>query len=84
MKPCLDWWKDREDSKYSWSVDAKGLIGRNDSGQVTSCNLDIRNPHVAGQIDHRSPLEIVESIELKEKKITSIMTDIKHTLSEIV
>lgn len=83
MKPCLDWWTSREESKFSWNIRAQELIETDEYGEVISCNLDQKNPYAAGQIDHRSPLEIVRSIENKEKKIISIIADIKRKLSEI-
>ena len=59
------------------------LIETDDAGRISACNLDLKNPNATGVVDHRTPLEIVESIEVKEQRILSIMGDIKRTLSEM-
>ena len=49
-----------------------------------ACNLDIKNPHSGEIVDHRSTTEIVDSIIEKERRIFSIMDEIKATLTEEV
>ena len=63
-------------------MDAKGLVQRDEQGRVTACNLDLKNPHSGETVDHRSPTEIVDSIIDKERRILSIMDEIKATLAE--
>ena len=82
LKPCLDWWKAREENEQAWKVYGPTLIEADDAGRIVGCNLDLKNPNAGGVIDHRTPLEIVESIEAKEQRILAIMGDIKRTLSE--
>lgn len=83
LQPCLDWWKARELNNQAWKVKGKDLIETDDAGRVIGCNLDIKNPNTTGVVDHRTPLEIVESIEAKEKRVLAIMGDVRRTLSEL-
>jgi type I restriction enzyme M protein len=83
MRPCLDWWNEREENDRAWKVSGADLIEIDSSGQVVSCNLDLKNPILAGAIDHRAPYEILESLETKERRILAIIGDIKRTLSEM-
>lgn len=83
LKPCLDWWNAREENEQAWKVHGPDLIETDDAGRISACNLDLKNPNATGVVDHRTPLEIVESIEVKEQRILSIMGDIKRTLSEM-
>lgn len=83
LQPCLDWWKARELNKQAWKVKGKDLIETDDTGRVIACDLDIKNPNTGEVIDHRTPLEIVESIEAKERRVLSILDDVRRTLSEL-
>ena len=83
LKPCIDWWNAREENEQAWKVHGPDLIETDDAGRISACNLDLKNPNATGVVDHRTPLEIVESIEVKEQRILSIMGDIKRTLSEM-
>lgn len=83
LKPCLDWWNAREENKQAWKVHGPDLIETDAAGRLIACNLDLKNPNAGGVIDHRTPFEIVESIEAKEQRILAIMSDIKRTLSEM-
>ncbi len=83
LQPCLNWWNAREPSEQAWKVKGKDLIETDESGRVIACNLDIKNPSTSGFVDHRTPLEIVESIEAKEKRVLAIMGDVRRMLSEM-
>lgn len=83
LQPALDWWNTRETNAQAWLVKGQSLIETDDTGRVTGCNLDQKNPIVSGVIDHRTPLEIIDSIEASEHRILAIVSEIKHTLSEM-
>ncbi|WP_259781037.1 class I SAM-dependent DNA methyltransferase [Aestuariispira ectoiniformans] len=83
LKPCLNWWYTREENEQAWKVHGPDLIKTDETGRVVDCNLDLKNPNAGGTVDHRTPLEIVESIDAKEQRILAIMDDIKRTLSEM-
>ena len=57
---------------------------RDDAGRVTACNLDLKNPHSEDPEDHRSPVEIIDAIIAKERRVLEIMDEIKATLAEPV
>ena len=83
LQPALDWWNTRETNAQAWLVKGQSLIETDDTGRVIGCNLDQKNPIVSGVIDHRTPLEIIDSIEASEHRILAIVSEIKHTLSEM-
>lgn len=82
LQPCLDWWGNRDENERTWKAHGPDLIKRDDDGKITDCNLDIKNPHSGEVIDHRPPEEIVESIVEKERRILTIMDEIKAVLAE--
>ncbi len=83
LQPALDWWNTRETNAQAWLVKGQSLIETDDTGRVIGCNLDQKNPIVSGVIDHRTPLEIIDRIEASEHRILAIVSEIKHTLSEM-
>ena len=83
LQPALDWWNARETNAQAWLVKGQSLIETDDTGRVIGCNLDQKNPIVSRVIDHRTPLEIIDSIEASEHRILAIVSEIKHTLSEM-
>lgn len=54
-----------------------GIVERNDDGNVTACNLDIKNPHLGDIKDHRNPGEIMDSIIERERELLGLMEEIK-------
>lgn len=83
LQPCLEWWNTREENEQAWKVHGPDLVKTDEDGRIIACNLDLKNPNTASVVDHRTPLEIVESIDAKEQRILSIMGDIKRTLSQM-
>ncbi len=79
---CRSWWREREENERAWKVSVGGLIGRNDDGNVTTCNLDIKNPHADEVEEHREPLEIVDAIIGRERAILAIMDELKSELAD--
>ena len=83
LQPCLDWWTARAPNEQAWKIKGIDLIETDEAGRVIACNLDEKNPNAGGVIDHRTPLEIVDSISAKEERILGIVSDIKRTLTEL-
>ncbi len=83
MNSCLQWWDAREKTECAWKVHGPDFVTTDEAGRVLTCNIDLKNPHVQGELDHREPLQIANDIEAKEEHILSIVSDIKRTLSEI-
>ncbi len=81
LADCRAWWCDRQENERAWKISAEGLIRRDDDGNATACNLDIKNPHTAEVEDRREPLEIVESIIERERQIRSLMEAMKREVA---
>ena len=80
---CRRWWRDRKENECSWKISADGLIVRNDEGNVTGCNLDIKNPHAREVKDQRKALEIVNTIIERESEIFALMDELKSELANL-
>jgi len=73
FKPCLAWWKKREENDRAWKVPAKELIASN-------CNLDRKNPNGPPDLQHLPPEELAATIIKGEESIAALMNEIKETL----
>jgi type I restriction enzyme M protein len=76
---CIKWFhlKRRRDTDQAWRVQASDVLKYDGEGTLTSCNLDIRNPHSKESLEHLSPEQLAEDILLNERRITEIMEEIK-------
>lgn len=72
---CVAWWQAREESDRAWKVPAAELL-------ANGCNLDLKNPRGAVDLEHLPPEQLVESILEKERRIVELLNDIKALLSE--
>ena len=82
--PLLAWWKDRKDGPQAWRVKASDVLKYEGSGsekRLVSCNLDIKNPNAAPDLEHLPPEQLVEDILTKERRIIEIMEEIKTLLA---
>ncbi|MGH2586798.1 MAG: N-6 DNA methylase, partial [Dehalococcoidia bacterium] len=70
---CQAWWGKREENERTWKVPAADILAHN-------CNLDIKNPNAAQDLEHLPPEQLVESILEKEQRIATIMTEIREML----
>jgi type I restriction enzyme M protein len=75
FKPCLEWWKQREENGRAWKVPAAELL-------ANGCNLDRKNPHAKEDITHLPPEQLAASILEKERRIAELMDKIKALLKE--
>ncbi len=75
FKPCLEWWKKRQENEQAWKVPAADLL-------VTGCNLDRKNPSVKEDITHLLPKKLAASILEKEQRIAEILGNIQKLLAE--
>jgi type I restriction enzyme M protein len=73
--PLLAWWPKRKENEHAWKVPAKKIIENN-------CNLDIKNPSAAEDLEHLPPEQLVEDILKKEQRIIEIMGEIKGILGK--
>jgi type I restriction enzyme M protein len=81
FKTEMDWWGNEEDSFKSrvetdqaWKVSVDEIKKRN-------YNLDIKNPHVADQINH-DPAELLAKYADQQKEIGGIRNQLKTILSD--
>ncbi len=77
FKPCLEWWKKREENDRAWKVSAEELLANN-------CNLDRKNPRGKVDFEHLPPEQLADDILKKEQRIAEIMTEIKTMLAQKV
>ena len=73
FEDCLKWYKNRVENERSWKVASSDILSN-------GCNLDRRNPAVTGNIEHMPPEKIIESIITKEKKMLSILSELRSLL----
>ena len=73
--PCLTWWSKRKENERAWKVKAKDVV-------ANACNLDLKNPRAAQDLQHLPPGQLVESILEKEHRIIEIMDEIKLIMAE--
>jgi type I restriction enzyme M protein len=71
---CLKWWNKRKENERAWKVKAADVLAK-------GCNLDIKNPNAAEDLEHLPPERLVEDIQLKERRIIEIMAEIKGLLA---
>jgi type I restriction enzyme M protein len=79
---CLKWWDDRVEGPQAWKVFAPALIKRDEKGQVTDVDLDLKNPSAKTNIDHRAPDEIVKSAIAQERQVLALLEEMKALLAE--
>ena len=82
FKPCLDWWKKREENDQAWKVKAEDVLKYDENKTFVSANLDIKNPKSQEEFEHLAPEQLVEDILLKEHKVIEIMAEIKELLKK--
>jgi type I restriction enzyme M protein len=75
FRPCLEWWKQREENDRAWKVPAAELLANN-------CNLDRKNPSAKEDVTHLPPEELAASILDKERRIAEIVGKIQGLLAK--
>jgi len=70
---CVKWWTQREETDRAWRVPIADLL-------AAACNLDRKNPHAKTDITHLPPLELVQSIANKERRIAELVDEIRVAL----
>ncbi len=79
--PCVAWWKNREENDRAWKVSVDDVLKHDESGNLVSANLDIKNPKGKQDFEHLPPEQLADDILKKEQRITEIMAEIKQTLA---
>ena len=71
--PCLEWWHNREQNVRAWKVPAADIL-------ANGCNLDLKNPSAAQDLEHLPPEQLVQDILEKEQRIGEILSEIRALL----
>jgi len=79
---CLAWWKNRKENERAWKASAEEILKYDEGGNLTSANLDIKNPSSKQDFEHLPPEQLVEDILKKEQLIAELLTEIKDALRE--
>jgi type I restriction enzyme M protein len=81
---CIAWFKKkrRDGNDLAWSIQAQDVLKYDDSGNLVSCNLDIKNPNSADTLEHLPPEKLVADILNKERHIIEIMEEVRAELEE--
>lgn len=74
LKPCLEWWDNREENEVAWKVTAEEVKAR-------GYNLDIKNPHTV-EDDHGDPEELLAKLEESERDTAKLRDQLKSILEE--
>ena len=77
---CLKWQRDRCENERAWKVPAKNVLKYDESGNLISVNLDIKNPASKQDFEHLPPEQLADDILKKEQRIMEIMAEIKQAL----
>jgi type I restriction enzyme M protein len=79
---CIAWWNKREENERAWKVSAKDVVKYDNQGNVTSINLDIKNPRARQDLGHLSPLQLADEILDREERIAQMMSEIRSELAK--
>ncbi len=77
---CLVWCNDRKENERAWKVNAKDVLKYDESNNLVSVNLDIKNPNSKQDFEHLPPQQLADDILKKEQRIAEIMMEIKQAL----
>ena len=78
--PLLTWWKKREENEHAWKIKVKDVLKYDESGNLLSANLDIKNPNTGEALEHLPPEQLVDDILKKEERIAEVMKEIREVL----
>ena len=86
---CLKWnssagspQENREENERAWKIRAKDVLKYDDTDNLISVNLDIKNPNSKQDFEHLPPEQLTDDILKKEQRIGEIMMEIKKALQE--
>ncbi len=76
----MEWWKKRETNERAWKVQASDVLRYDESANLVSVNLDIKNPSAKQDFEHLPPEQLADDILKKEQRIAELMAEIKQLL----
>jgi type I restriction enzyme M protein len=78
--PCQAWWSSRHENDRAWKARVEDVVKYDETGNLVSINLDLKNPNSKNDLVHMPPEKLVEDILAKGKKIAEIMGEIRAAL----
>ena len=78
---CQAWWSNRNENERAWKVRVEDVMRQDESGNLLSVNLDLKNPRAQSDLEHMPPETLVEDILAKERKIIEIMGEVRTALN---
>lgn len=69
FNPVREWAKNRIENENAWKIPISEIESRN-------YNLDFKNPNGKADLEHKSPEEILRSIQDKEEEINNILEEL--------
>jgi type I restriction enzyme M protein len=75
LKPIIDWWPNREQTRYAWIVPASDIKARGYS-------FDFRNPHRT-QAEKTSPEMLVSRLESPIEKSVLVLSQMKEAINSL-
>lgn len=78
------WWNKREENENAWKVKLKDVLLTDEGGKLLNVNLDLKNPNHKGEFEYREPLELINSILDKEKKVIQLMKEIENNIQAAI
>lgn len=82
LSHLTSWWDSREEDPRAWLVSGPSLIERDESGQVRTVNLDLKNPTANEANDHRTPLEIIDAALVHERKALAALEELRALVAD--
>ena len=83
FRPCLDWWRKREENEFAWKVKAEEILKYDAENDLISVNLDNKNPTVQDDWEHVLPEKLLEDVLNKERHVLAILQEIRGLVANI-
>ncbi|MER6009632.1 N-6 DNA methylase [Streptomyces bluensis] len=76
---CAKWWggesrEGRTETEYAWKIDASEI-------EASGFNLDLINPHAGEELEHRSPVALVDDLIKGEEEVLRFLKDLREELA---
>lgn len=81
---CIAWWRKRTETDRAWRVSVDMVLKYDAEGRLVSVNLDMKNPKGKADLEHLPPVQLVDDIIAKERRILEILAEIKADLGAAV
>lgn len=80
FRNCINWWNNREENEFAWTVPVANVLNYGESGELLNVNLDVKNPNAQNALEHLPPEELIDDILHKERQVIELLEEIKSSL----